>query len=74
MCARPIFRSLATNLGTTFKVPKNLVAIGEDSQKGEKSACLAKIDIVKVKGTQKYPFSSYKSPQCVVIVVVVVYI
>ena len=31
-------------------------------------------DIVKVKGTQKYPFSSYKSPQCVVIVVVVVYI
>ena len=32
------------------------------------------VDIVKVKGTQKYPFSSYKSPQCVVIVVVVVYI
>ena len=31
-------------------------------------------DIVKVKGTQNYPFSSYKSPQCVVIVVVVVYI
>ena len=29
---RPIFWSLATNLGTTFKAPKNLGAIGEDSQ------------------------------------------
>ena len=29
---RPIFRSLATNLGTTFKALKNLGAIGEDSQ------------------------------------------
>ena len=30
------------------------------------------LDIIKVKGTQNYPFSSYQSPQCVVIVVVVV--
>ena len=30
--------------------------------------------LLSVKGTQNYPFSSYKSPHCVVIVVVVVYI